>query len=160
MLVQRNARNDAGKLRPAALHDAVSVCRIRRAQHRERNPAVPERCSRNLPAVERVAQRMTAHFDRQLINVLRVEIVPDVIVARAIVAGQVSRQRRENPSRGKRKESSVRDRIHATAPGVIDLPLQAVSQALHRGQLKAVVVAVRAGENCVTAPNRGSVGCR
>ena len=88
---------------------------------------------------------MTAHFDRQLIHILRVEIVPDVIVARTIIAGQVSRQRRENPSCGKRKEPSVRDRIHATAPGVVDLPLQTMSEALHRGQLKAVVVAVRAG---------------
>src|SRR5208282_655153 len=72
-------------------------------------------------------------------------IVPDVIVARTIVAGQVSRQRRENPSCGKRKESSVRDRIQATAPGVVNLPLQTMSEALHPGQLKAVVVAVRAG---------------
>src|SRR5580658_7328924 len=88
---------------------------------------------------------MTAHFDRQLINILRVEIVPDVIVAGTIITGQVSRQRRENATSGKRKEPSVRDRIQAAAPGVVDLPLQAMSQALHRGQLKAVVVAVRAG---------------
>src|SRR5208283_5989844 len=88
---------------------------------------------------------MTSHFDRQLINILRVEIVPDVIVAWTIVAGQVSRQRRENPSCGKRKESSVRDRIHATAPGVVELPLQTMSEALHRGQLKTVVMAICAG---------------
>src|SRR5208283_3943940 len=118
---------------------------MRAAQHRERNSAVPERCSRNLPAVERVTQEMTAHFERQLINILRVEIVPDVIVARTIIAGQVSRQRRENPSRGKRKEPSVRDRIHATAPGVVDLSLQAMAEPLHRGQLKTVVMTVRAG---------------
>ena len=31
------------------------------------------------------------------------------------------------------------------APGVVDLSLQAVAEALHRGQLKSVVVAVRAG---------------
>src|SRR5208282_1479221 len=54
MVIQPNAANDTGKLRSAPLHDAVSVCRIRRAQHGERNSAVPKRCSRNLPAVERV----------------------------------------------------------------------------------------------------------
>src|SRR5208282_2277129 len=99
----------------------------------------------DLPAVERVAQRMTAHPDRQLIDILRVEIVSDVIVAGTIIAGQVSRQRRENPSRGKRKEPSVRDRIHATAPSVVDLSLQAMAEPFHCGQLKTVVVAVRAG---------------
>ena len=88
---------------------------------------------------------MTAHSDGQLIHILRVEIVPDVIVARTVIAGQFSRQRRENASRGKRKESSVRNRIHATAPGVVDLSLQAMAEAFHRGQLKTVIVAVRAG---------------
>src|SRR5271155_2520459 len=88
---------------------------------------------------------MTAHSDRQLINILRVEIVPDVIVAWAIIAGQASRQRRQNPSCRKRKESSVRDCIHATTPVVVDLSLQTMSEALHRGQLKPVIVAVRAG---------------
>src|SRR5208282_6028340 len=145
MRIERDAGKDTGELRPAALHDAVSVCRIRRAQHRERNSAVPKRCSGYLPAVQRVAQRMTPHSNRQLIHILRVEIVPDVIVARTIIAGQISRQRRKNPSRGKRKESSVRDRIHATTPGVVELPLQAMAEALHRGQLKTVVVTVRAG---------------
>ena len=106
---------------------------------------MPKHGSGNLPAIERVAQSMIAHFDRQLIHILRIEIVPDVIVARTVVAGQFSRQRRKNSSRGERKESSVRDRIHAAAPGVVDLPLQAMAEPLHRGQLKAVVVAVRAG---------------
>src|ERR1035441_4998885 len=106
---------------------------------------MPKRCSGDLPAVQRVAQRMTAHSNRQLIHILRIEIVPDVVVARTIIAGQVSRKRRENPSRGKRQESSVRDRIHATAPGVVDLSLQAMAESLHRGQLKTVVVAVRTG---------------
>src|SRR5208283_4617907 len=106
---------------------------------------MPKHGSGNLPAIERVAQRMTAHSDRQLIHILCIEIVPDVIVARTVVASQVSRQRRENPSRGKRKEPSVRDRIHATAPGVVDLSLQAMAEPLHRGQLKTVVMTVRAG---------------
>src|ERR1700683_1382351 len=141
MRIELDARNDTGELRPAALHDAVSVCRIRRAQHRERNSAVPKRCSGDLPAVQRVAQRTTPHSDRQLIDILRVEIVPDVIVARTIIAGQISRQRRKNPSRRERKESSVRDGIQATAPSVVDLSLQAMAESLHRGQLETVVMA-------------------
>src|SRR5208283_5773312 len=135
---------------------------MRAAQHRERNSAVPERCSGNLPAVERVTQGMTAHSDRQLINILRVEIVPDVVVTRPMIASQVSRQRRENPSGGKRKEPSVRDRIQATAPSVVNLSLQALAEPFHRGQLKTVVVAVRAGgklrhcsESCVSRVHVG-----
>src|SRR5208282_1292237 len=88
---------------------------------------------------------MTAHFHRQLIHVLPAEIVADVIVARTIITGQVSGQRRKNPARRERQESSVRDRIHTTAPGVVELSLQAMAEALHRGQLKTVVVTVRAG---------------
>src|ERR1700732_2922527 len=87
---------------------------------------------------------MVPNFDRQLIHVLRIEIVQDVIVARTIIAGQLSRQRRENPSRGELKESSVRDCIHAMAPGVVDLSLQTVSEPLHCCQLKTVVVTVLA----------------
>ena len=87
---------------------------------------------------------MIPHFDRQLIHILRVEIVPDVVVARTIVAGQLSRQRGKNPSRRELQESSVRDRIHATAPGVVDLSLQTMAESLHRGQLKTVVVTVLA----------------
>ena len=48
-------------------------------------------------------------------------------------------------SRRELKEVAVRDRIHATAPGVVDLALQAMAEPLHRGQLKTVVVAVRTG---------------
>src|ERR1700690_522225 len=106
---------------------------------------MPKHGSRNLPSIERVAQSMTAHFNWQLIHILRIEIAPDVVVARTIIAGQISRQRRKNPSRRERKEASVRDRIHATAPGVVDLALQAMAEPLHRGQLKTVVVAVRTG---------------
>src|SRR3984893_8820305 len=85
------------------------------------------------------------NLDRQLIHILRIEIVPDVVVARTIVAGQLSWQRGKNPSRRELEESSVRHCIHATAPGVVDLSLQTVAEPLHRGQLKAVVVTVRAG---------------
>src|ERR1700683_5201143 len=106
---------------------------------------MPKHSSRNLPSIERIAHSTTAHSNRQLIHILRVEIVPDVVVARTIIAGQISRQRRKNPSRRERKESSVRDRIHATAPGVVNLSLQSMAESLHRGQLKTVVVAARTG---------------
>ncbi len=102
---------------------------------------VPETCQ----PLSACANSVIPNFDRQLIDILRVEIVPDVVIARTVIAGQLSRQRRKNPSGGELKESAVRDRIHAAAPGVVDLPLQAVAQALHGGQLQAVVVAVRAG---------------
>ena len=89
-------------------------------------------------------QQVIPNFDRQLIHILRIEIVPDVIVARTVIAGQFSRQRGKNPSRRELKESSVRDCIHATAPGVVDLSLQTMAEPLHRGQLKTVVVTVLA----------------
>ena len=46
-----------------------------------------------------------SHSDWQLIDVLRIEIVPDVVVARPVVAGQFSRQGRENSSGGELQES-------------------------------------------------------
>ncbi len=85
MIVQRDSGNDTGELRSAPLHDSVSVCGIGRAQDRERNSGVPKGRSRNLPAVERVAQRVMVHSYRQLIHILRVEILPDVIVAGTII---------------------------------------------------------------------------
>src|ERR1700735_1377444 len=103
---------------------------------------MPKRRSRNRPAVERVRQLVIPNVDWRLIHILRVEIVPDVIVARTIIARELSRQRRKNPSRRELKESSVRHCIHAAAPGVIELSLQAVPQALHRGELKTVVMTV------------------
>ena len=54
MLIERDARNDARELRSAALHNAVSVGRVRRAQDREWNSAMPEHGSGDLPAVERL----------------------------------------------------------------------------------------------------------
>src|SRR5271166_2859495 len=106
---------------------------------------MPEHGSRDLPAIQGVAQSMTAHPQWQLIYILRIQIVPDVVVARAIIAGQAPWQRRKNSSRRKRKESSVRDCIYAAAPGVVDLSLQAMTEPFHCGQLKAVVVTVGAG---------------
>src|ERR1700722_246065 len=145
MLIKRDARNNARELRSAALHNAVSVGRIGCAQNGERHPAVPEHGPGNLPAVERVGQLVIPNVDGQLIYILRVEVVPDVIVARAVIAGQFSRQRRKNPSRGELKESSVRNRIYAAAPSVVELSLQTVAQALHRSELKAVVMTVLPG---------------
>src|SRR5271166_1656497 len=142
VLIERDARNDARELRSAALHNAVSVGRVRRAQDRERNSAMPKHGSGDLPAVERRCQQAILKVNWQLIHILRVEIVPDVIVARTVIAGQLSGQRRKNPSRGELKESSVRNRIHAAAPRVVELSLQTVPQALHRSKLKAVVMTV------------------
>ena len=88
---------------------------------------------------------MAAHLDRQFVHILRVEIVPNVVVAGAVIAAQVSGQRGENPSGGELQEPAVGDFVQAMAPGVIDLPLQAVPHALHGRELKAVVVAVGAG---------------
>ena len=81
VLVQRHAGHNAGKLRAAAIHDAVSVGRIRRAEHRERKAAVPEHRSGYLPSVQRVAEqrfRTLTAIDRHTGR----EVVPDVVVAR------------------------------------------------------------------------------
>src|ERR1700692_1049703 len=129
MLIERDACNDARELRSAALHNAVSVGRIGCAQNGERHPAVPEHGPGNLPAVEHVRQLVIPNVEGQLIHILRVEIVADVIVARTVIAGQLSGQRRKNPSRRELKESSVRNRVHAAAPRVVELSLQTVPQA-------------------------------
>src|ERR1035437_6008425 len=150
MLIERDARNDARKLRSTALHDAprgtgrvgrlLHARGIRRAQDRKWNPTMPEHRPGNLPAVEHLRQLVIPNVDGQLIHILRVEVVPDVIVARTVIAGQLSWQRRKNPSRRELKESSVRNRIHAAPPRVVELSLHAVPRALHRGELKAFVM--------------------
>src|SRR5580698_5059288 len=123
MLIERDAGNDARELRSAALHNAVSIGGIGGAQNGERYSAVPEHGSRNLPAVERMGQLVIPNMDGQLIHILRIEVLPDVVVARTVIAGQISGQRRKNAARRELKEASVRNRIHAAAPGVVDLPL-------------------------------------
>src|ERR1700693_6235697 len=90
MLIERNPCNDARELRSAALHNAVSVGRIGCAQNGERHPTVPEHSPENLPAVEHVRQLVIPNVDWQLIHILRVKVVPDVIVARTIIASQFS----------------------------------------------------------------------
>src|ERR1700686_2684384 len=144
-LIERDAGNDACELRSAALHNSVFVGRIGCAQNGEWHPTVPKHGPGNLPAVEHVRQLVIPNVEGQLIHILRVEIVPDVIVARTVIAGQLSRQRRKNPSRRELKESSVRNRVHAAAPRVVELSLQTVPQALHRGELKAVIMTVLPG---------------
>ena len=144
MPIKRDAGNDTGELRSTALHNAVSVGRIWCAQNGERHPTVPEHGPGNLPAIQRLRQLVIPNVDGQLIHILRVEVVPDVIVARTIIAGQLSRQRRKNSSRRELKESSIRNCIHAAAPRVVELSLKTVPQALHRGELKAVVMTVLA----------------
>src|SRR4029077_12018015 len=105
---------------------------------------MPKNGSGNLPTVECPRQLLIPNFDRQLIQILPIEIVPDVVVAWAVIAGEFSRQRGKDPSRGKLKESPVRNCTHAAAPGVFDLSLQTMSEPLCRLQLKSVVVTVLA----------------
>src|ERR1017187_712027 len=88
---------------------------------------------------------MILYFDRQHIYILPIEVVPDVVVARAVIAAEVSRQWREDASGGELQEPAVRDGVEAMAPGVVDLTLQAVTHAFHGRQLQAVVVAVGSG---------------
>src|SRR5271157_1865955 len=85
---------------------------------------------------------MILYFDRQLVYVLPIKVVPDVVIAGAVIATEVTRQRGENSSGGKLQEPAVGDGVEAMAPCVIDLPLQAVSHAFHSRQLQAVIVAV------------------
>lgn len=86
VFIERLAGNDARELRAAAIDDAIAVGRIGSAQDGEGNAAVPEDGAGNLPAVERIAEKPVFNFRRKLIGVLRVEIVADVVVARAVIA--------------------------------------------------------------------------
>src|ERR1700690_3867379 len=106
---------------------------------------MPKHRSGDLPTVECLGQLAIPKADRQLIHILGIQTVPDVIVAGTVIAGQLSRKRRKNPSCRKLKESSIRYRIHAAAPRVVELSLQTVPQALHRRELKTVVMTVLAG---------------
>ena len=76
---------------------------------------------------------------------MRGEIVPDIVVARAVLTPEVSRQRRNDPASGERQKSAVGYGVHTTAPGVVGLQLQAISKALIGCQLQAIVVTVRPG---------------
>ncbi len=87
---------------------------------------VPETCH---PFSARASSAIP-EFDRQLINVLGGEVVPHVVVAGTVLAAKLARQRRENGSGGEWQESAVRDRVHAVAPRVVGLDLNAVPQPL------------------------------
>ena len=137
VLIQRHTRNLAGELRSTALaqchfHSRSTACSTPRTESRYARMR-----SGNLPSVQRVPQsRWFRTLIGSCIHVLSVEIVPDVVIARAIVASQISRAAAKNRSGGKLEESAIGNRVHAAAPGVIDLPLQTVAEALLRGHLQ------------------------
>ncbi len=56
------SRHKTGELRAAALHDAISVRRVWRAEHGERNAAVPEERSRDLPVVHDMPEPLAANL--------------------------------------------------------------------------------------------------
>ena len=86
VLIERYTGNRACELRPAAVDNPIAIRGIRRTQNRERNPAVPKDGSRHLPATQRIGQVSILKLQRELIDVLRVEIVADVVVTGTIVA--------------------------------------------------------------------------
>src|ERR1700687_454708 len=125
--IERHAGNDAGELRTTTVHNAISICGVRGAQNRERNPTMPEEGSRDLPAVESVGKVVAVELEGKLIDILSAEIVADVVVAGTIVAHQFARERSENPTSGELQEAAVGDGVHAAAEGVVELTHEAVS---------------------------------
>src|SRR5208282_3628956 len=107
MRVQWDAGNRARELRPAAIHNPLLIRGIRRAQHGKGNTAVPKCRARELPAVERDSEFAVLNFQRQFVNVLTIQVVPDVVVTRSVVASEPSGQGRENSSCGELEESAV-----------------------------------------------------
>jgi hypothetical protein len=91
--VQRHAGHYACELGPAALYNAIPVRGVWGAQNRERKSAMPKRGSRNLPTVQDVGEQRLVSFDWQLINVRRVEVVPDIIIARPVLTAKFARKR-------------------------------------------------------------------
>src|SRR6516164_3836832 len=85
---------------------------------------------------------MVPGLQRKLINVLPRQIVSDVVIAVAVIAVKLARQWCENSSGRKLQKTTVRDRVQAVTPSVVDLPLQLVPHSLRSGQLQPVVVAV------------------
>ena len=144
-IVERHASDEAGELRAAAVDDAVAVGRVGSAQHRERHAAVEEYGAGNLPAINRTSKNRIANFPGKLVHIVGREVVSNVVIARAVVARQIAGKRRENSAGGKFEEAAVGDGVHAAAEGVVHLSGEAVAEALLRGDLEAVVVAVRAG---------------
>ena len=106
---------------------------------------MPEDRSGHLPAVQGVAEVMALHLDGKLVDILGIEVVPNVVVAGSIIASEIAGQGRKNPSGGEGQESAVRNGVHAAAEIVVNRALDAVREALGGRQLKAVVVAVGTG---------------
>src|SRR5271154_4979849 len=90
-----------------------------------------------------MAKNPVLDFDRQLINVLSVEIVANVVVAGTVVPCQVSRKGGKDAPGRKLQESAIGDGVHAPTPCVVDLPHQAVADSLRGGHLQPVVMAAR-----------------
>src|SRR6516165_11679906 len=88
----------AGKLRSAALHDTVAVSGVGCAQNGKGHSGMPKYRAGNLPAVHNVGERGVLRLEGQDVGVLRGEVLASVVVAIAIIARQVSRQRRQNSS--------------------------------------------------------------
>ena len=88
--------------------------------------------------------RRRSNLPRELVHIIGGEIVANVVIAWPTVARQIAGNRRQNAVRGKLQKTSVRDRIDAMAPCVVDLELHPVTEPLLGRQLKAVVMAVGA----------------
>src|SRR5438876_10663735 len=107
MCIERYTRNNAGIFRTTSLYDSISISRVWRAQNGKWNPTVPEHGPGHLPAVYGGTEHSVPHLHRQLVNVLRGEIVPDIVVARAVLTPEVSRQRLNDPASGERQKCAV-----------------------------------------------------
>jgi len=107
VFVKWHAGNHASVLWAAALNDAVSIRGIGRAQNRKRQAAMPKHGARALPSVQRSRQQVISELDRQLINVLRREVLPHVVVAGAVLAAELARQWGKNGAGGEWEEPTV-----------------------------------------------------
>src|SRR5580693_2714365 len=103
---------------------------------------MPKQGSRDLPAVECVAKEMVSNLDRQFIDILSVEIVANVVIARTIVPRQVSGERGEDSSGRKLQKPAIGDGVHAAAHGVVQLPHETISKTLYGGYLQPIIMAV------------------
>ena len=89
VFVQRHARNHAGDTADRCL----ARCRFRWPNRARSEPRTAGRCARTpcrTPAIRsaRAPAARSAELDRQLINILRREVVPHVVIARAVLRGQ------------------------------------------------------------------------
>ena len=47
---------------------------------------MPEYTAGNLPPIQRIAERMISHFDRQFVHILAGEVVPNIVITGAVIA--------------------------------------------------------------------------